>query len=219
MGNNEDPTWGHTVARAVLASVPYVGGAMEVIYADVQARRAARAARLVEDIVRGEAEEDFLRRLASGPRLEGLFVSAVNAAVATSIEAKRRLLAGAVRDAVSEPSTIAKGELIVTALGELDVSHVEALARLAEEWEAAKADDSAPFGWGTSEEWALLPMPIQAALVRTGAATPSPGAYWGSQEPQRAEGISVFGLELLAALRAEGWADSADGVDAGSESE
>jgi len=147
-------------------------------------------------------EESFLQRVSSDPRLEGLFVDAVEAAVRTSIEAKRKLLARAVADASVDPTDIDHSELVVGALRELDVQHVHALAALASEWDRMQQETGVTLG--TSQVWPTLPEPIRAVLVRTATGKSAPQMLTAQQAPWRANGITDFGLEVLAALRLEG---------------
>ncbi|WP_157487899.1 MULTISPECIES: hypothetical protein [unclassified Leifsonia] len=207
----EPPAGFDTAVRAVLSTIPYFGGAIEIVYTDVRDRRAEKAAELVAVVQQAVGEQTFLERLSTDPRLERVFVDAVESAVRTSIRAKRRVLAGAVVNAARDSGQIDQSELILDALASLEVQHVRALARLSDEWDAvvavaARAPNSdRPSGWGTSAVWRALPEPIRAALVRTGTAKPSPTAYGATIEPRRNEGITDFGLDVVARLRVEGW--------------
>ncbi|WP_150307196.1 M1 aminopeptidase family protein [Planctomonas psychrotolerans] len=200
-------TLADVVARTTLAAVPFVGGSIEVVYSAVRERRTRKAAQTVEEIVRVTGEQEFVRRLASDPRLEALFVNAVDSALRTGLEAKRRLLAQSVAAAAQAESAFDENELIAEALSQLDVQHVRALARLSDEWEymqSASRAETYRARMGASDAWEAVPPPVQAALVRTGAATPSPTSYLMTDVPHRAEGITDFGLKLLKRLREEG---------------
>ena len=202
MVDEDTPRWVDTLIRAGASAVPLVGGPLEVLLSDVRERRAAKVRALVSDIERMAGEESFLQRVSSDPRLEGLFVDAVEAAVRTSIEAKRKLLARAVADASVDPTDIDHSELVVGALRELDVQHVHALAALASEWDRMQQETGVTLG--TSQVWPTLPEPIRAVLVRTATGKSAPQMLTAQQAPWRANGITDFGLEVLAALRLEG---------------
>ena len=199
------PPWGETVVKAVLTNIPILGPTAEVIVGDIRARRAARTGEFLTRISQVQNERDFLIRLTADPRLERLFVEAVEAAIDSAVEAKRRVLANAVADASIDPMAMDSSELLVEALKSLDVQHVRALALLADEWDAASSDTSEEVTWGTSDVWKALPQPLRATLVRTGVGMPSPGTYIARSSPARSEGITGSGLDVVASLRAEGW--------------
>lgn len=106
MTGDSPPSWAETAKRATLAAVPYVGGSLQVVYEDVRARRAAMAGETISDIVSATGEELLVQRLAEDPVAEALFVNAVDAAVRTGLEAKRRLLARAVAEAVIDEARL-----------------------------------------------------------------------------------------------------------------
>jgi hypothetical protein len=128
----------------------------------------------------------------------------VNVSIKTGMKSKRRLLTLAVSQAALDDAKLDEAQLLVDALDALDVPHALALARLADEWEAAKLVPTDRARWGSSQTWRDLPAPIQAALVRTGAAKPTKGTLVFRNEPNRQEGISDFGLMIVESLRAVG---------------
>lgn len=194
-----------TVVRAAIAAVPYFGGPLEIIYSDIRARQALKAQQVLEQITTATGEERLLERIRESPHVEALFVNAVNAALRTGIDAKRRLLARAVSEAVLDDAKLEPSQLIADVLDQLDVPHALALARLADEWEAAQRGDPEAATWGTSEVWKSVPAPVRAALVRTGTARMAPGTLVARSGPHRADGITDFGLEVIGALRDEGF--------------
>ncbi|MDJ0378507.1 hypothetical protein [Cryobacterium sp. PH31-L1] len=205
MTENGAPGWIETIAKAVVTSVPFVGGPLEVIISDIRARRAAKAAEFLERISRSQNERDFLERLKTDARLECIFVEAVETAIKTSLDSKRRVLANAVSDASLNPDRIDASELIVDTLSELDVRHVRALSLLSDEWDTLTLSPTHLPGAGTSAIWQELPAPTRAALVRTGTGKATPSTIVISSDPRRSDGITDFGLELVVLLRAEGW--------------
>lgn len=206
MSAPDPPSWLETLAKAMLANIPVVGSAFEVVFADVRARRVARAQEFLERISRVSDEREFIARLRSDPRLAQLFEAAVQSAIESVVEAKRRVLANAVSDATVDPMAIDQSELIVEALAQLEVQHVRALSKLSDEWDATQTQVTDLGHWGASEVWRALPKPIAAALIRTGTCEPSPSTYWySSDNAHRVEGITDFGIDIVRQLRDEGW--------------
>ncbi|GAA3815580.1 hypothetical protein [Cellulomonas soli] len=202
---DEIPTWSQTTVRATLAAIPYVGGALEIVYSDVRARRAARADELVSQLITATGEDRLLKRLRDSPEVEAVFVTAIDAALRSSVEAKRRRLVKAVSAAVLDDARVDESLLVADALSQLDVPHLLALARMADEWEVTRSDMSDAVRWGASNVFAATPEAIRAALVRTGTAKSSVGTYIALAEPSRQDGITDFGLSIVADLRAEDW--------------
>jgi hypothetical protein len=199
---DDAPSVSSTVIRAVIAAVPYVGGPFEVIVSDWRARQAAKAEQTIADVLAVTGEDQLRARLGSVAEVEAVFVEGVQAAIKTGVEAKRRLLAKAVANAVVDDARIDESWLIADVLSQLDVPHIRALDRLLREWERGpEPGDRA--GW--SGVWRNLPEPIKATLVRTGTATPTPQSFVLSDTPQFIEGITVYGRELIRQLRDEGY--------------
>lgn len=198
------PTWIETIAKAVLTNVPVVGATAEVLIGDIRARRANRANEFLARISKVQSERDFLERLSTDPRLEKLFVQAVESAIDSAIDSKRRVLANAIADASIDLTALDMEELVVDAVASLEVQHVRAMALLSDEWDRACAQEKG-VTWGVSDVWKGLARPLKATLVRTGVGSPSPGTYVAQNAPHRSEGITDFGLEVLNRLRKEGW--------------
>ena len=85
--------------------------------------------------------------------------------------------------------------------------HLLALARMADEWEQRKAAVVWQASWGASDVLKETPEAIRAALVRTGTANPPAQVYVSRTRPHRQDGITDFGLSLVAELREEGWTE------------
>jgi len=201
--NDEAPTWRETAIRATAAAIPYAGGTIQVLYEDVRARSAAKAGETIASIVAITGEPALAQRMAVDPVLEALFVNAVDAALRTGLEAKRRLLARAVADAVVDGARLDESQLVTAALSELDVPHVRALKRMADEWRAPVEGEQG-VSWGRSEAFQSLTDPIKATLVRTGTAMPQRQRFVATSDRRRQEGITDFGLALVDALESEG---------------
>jgi hypothetical protein len=198
--SKDAPSVSSTVTRAAIASVPYAGG-FEVIYQDWRARQAAKAEQTIGDILAMTGEHELRDRLGSVAEVEAVFVEGVQAALKTGIEAKRRLLAKAVANAVIDDALIDGSWLIADVLSQLDVPHIRALDALMREWERGAEPDNR---MGRSVVWQSLLDPIKATLVRTGTATPSPQMFTAGVT-HFVDGITVFGRELIRQLREEGY--------------
>ena len=203
-----------TVVKAAIkaaAVVPVVGpglsAAAQVVYDDVRARRAAVAVETMSAIVGASGGETLLgARLAADPQLETTFVTAVDAAIRTGHEQKRRLLARAVADAVNDPAKVDEAQLMVDTLSQLDVPHIHTLRRLANERERYQPATDEQYEMLTEEHfrppvaWANALAPVKATLVRVGAVQ--------LMLPEESEGpltgvITQYGIQILQELRAE----------------
>lgn len=175
-----------------------------IVYNDIRARRDRRAAALVETVSAASGGDAvLLSRLEQDPQLQATLAAALEAAVKTSHDAKRKLLALAVAEAVTDPTKDDDAQLMVDTLSQLDVPHIKALQRLAQEADdlVASQEANSMVQWGISDVWQAQPAPIKAALLRVGAAKASPGTYIASEDGKLAEGISDYGRQILDALR------------------
>lgn len=198
-----------SVAVALSGAIPVIGGtisglsaAVKIIYDDVRARRSALAVETMTQIADGSGGDERLgARLAQDEQLETTFVAAVEAAIRTGFEQKRRLLVRTVISAVNDAARVDEAQLMVETLAQLDVPHIRALQRLEEEYEQRKLRTD--FHWGSSDVWAVEPPPIKATLVRVGAARYSSKVKVWVEASSMDEGITAYGLQILEALRAE----------------
>ena len=184
---------------------------MEVLFDQVRARRAAAGGKTIASIIEITGQPALEQRLERDPAVEAVFVTAVDAAVRSGLEAKRRLLARAVADAVMDEAKLDESYVLTSILAELDVPHVRTLKALGDEWAVAQETPVEGVSWGISKVWASTPSPIRAALIRTGTAIPATSNFHAKGEPNRQEGISDYGLEVLKQLLEEGYA--AEGSD------
>lgn len=136
------PPLTNLIVRVAIAAIPYVGGPLEIIYSDVRLRQAAKAEEVMAEITGATGADRLLDRIREDPYVEALFVNALNAALRTGIDAKRRLLARAVSAAVLDDAKLEESQLISDVLEQFDVPHAIALARLADEWEDAQRGDT-----------------------------------------------------------------------------
>ncbi len=160
-----------TVLKAGIAAIPMVGGSMLVLYEDSQRRWASKFERTVQDIAEMIDVDDLANRLAGNPRLDALFMNAIDAATRTGYESKRRLLAKVVAQAALDEAKVDESELLAAVLREIEAPHVRALVRL------RAVEDSYVIGESPGELSQLVaaesqkePEPVIAVLVHTGTA-------------------------------------------------
>jgi hypothetical protein len=119
-----------TAARAGLALIPGLGGALQVIYEDVRANIAYRQCQTIQEIADNVGEATLAEQLDDDPVRQALFVNGVEVATRTGLENKRRLLAKVVSAAMLDDFKIDGAQLRVEALRDLDVPQIKALERL-----------------------------------------------------------------------------------------
>lgn len=201
---DESRTLAYTVGRVVLAIIPF-GGAADVVIDTARQRVAARVQRTVDEIRDSAGEEALLRRLASDPELEAVFIQGIEAAARTGYEAKRRALARVITAAVLDDARVDESALFVAALRDLDAPHLRALERM------LRAEDSVERQEGVTRlndadvTAAVRTVAegehdaVNTALIRAGVAF-SVGSLYGGLEV--AGMVSDFGRRLLAYVRA-----------------
>lgn len=159
----------------------------------------------VTQAVDGEVLE---RRLLQAPELEVLLARAVNAAAASSLASKRRLLARVVQAAILDDAAIDQATLIVDVLEQVDAVHIrclEAIARAelnskeAGDWEFTAERAEKPANQRVQEAADDYPSPIIKRLATLGLADAS--VDWGGHT--RVTGMTVFGELVLNDLRQE----------------
>jgi hypothetical protein len=139
--DDEVPTVTNTVVRAILetgvAATPWyvqaVAAPVRVIMEDTQRRRAARLEATVVEVAEGVGGPDVLARALTDTEHEVQFVHAMDAAVRSGSEAKRRLLARAVVNSLTDDARFDESQMIIDALAELNTMHIRALALLDDE--------------------------------------------------------------------------------------
>jgi hypothetical protein len=197
MASNEPPPIEDSIVRLVLAAIPGVGGMLQVIYEDTRARYAAKVAGTIGDIVARAGPDTVARRLAEDPDLEALFVAGIETATRTGNEAKRRLLAKVIANAILDDAKVEESQLIAQALRDIDTPHIRALERF------HRAEKDSPSGRATDNEEAMTrinanePTPVLAVLIHTGVAVPATLVGGGVA----IYAISDFGRALLDHLR------------------
>ena len=143
------------------------------------------------------------------PEIEALLCIALQAIITTGLGSKRKLLQRVVANAMTSTEPIAMAQLRTMALAELDAPHFRALTRLihAEDMDAAEGKTDQP---NNSLDQAVVkePVPVLAALIRTGIAYPAELVDHGdgtasapSPRELRLSGVTDFGRQLLADLQ------------------
>lgn len=159
----------------------------------------------VTQAVDGEVLE---RRLLQAPEVEVLLARAVNAAAASSLASKRRLLARVVQAAILDDAAIDQATLIVDVLEQVDAVHIrclEAIARAelnskeAGDWEFTAERAEKPANQRVQEAADDYPSPIIKRLETLGLADAS--VDWSGHT--RVTGMTVFGELVLNDLRQE----------------
>lgn len=189
-----------------------IGDALEVVVGDAIARRHERIREAAQQVVaHSQDPERLVQRLSCDERLAGMFLSALETASRTHLEAKRHLIARVVARATEDDARIDEADRLITALRALDSPHFRALERIriaedesrhrveAEGTPESKSESSI-VGDAVREVSGDEPEPIRSVLIRTGVAVPAT-VYGGGIVIYR---ISDFGRKLLDDLRASG---------------
>lgn len=206
--NPNPPTTGDTLRSALLASVPIVGGPLQVLFEHTAQRQAAATGEVMHDLAEQVGRELFERSIDASPELRALFLRAWEGACRTGLEKKRWLFGRIVKQALDHPAEFNDAWLKLQALEQLDAPHIEALERLARLYEAhARWDVQDLAGkniFGKLTEayralWESFPAPVSATLAWAGVAQPAPTSYVaGARFPL----LTEFGRGLLQEYRA-----------------
>jgi hypothetical protein len=174
-----------TAIKAALDLIPYAGGAIATIYDDHMERRRERAKTTVAEAVdwlNGD-EERLVTRLRNDEEFADLFFGALRAAAATSIEAKRRVLARALAEGVEEgEGELDEIKLLVAAVEGLELIHFRTLKRIESFASTGQLESLI----------AATPVPVFASLISYGLVEESDG-YNGPQ----VLGLTDFGERVL----------------------
>jgi hypothetical protein len=213
LGGMEKPSVPEIVGKAVVAGIPYVGGSLVEVISGIQKRR-EYVAETALGVISERVGEDALMSMAERePEIEALLWTALQAVAATGVESKRKLLVKVVANAMTSTEPIDMEQLQTQALAELDAPHFRALARLAhaEDLDAAEGKTDKQDS-NLNHAAAKEPVPVLAALIRTGVVYPAAMVDQGNglgRAPSPRElgvsGVTDFGWRLLADLQREGW--------------
>lgn len=210
MSKGDVPTRADTTARALAelaTNLPMVGGALKIVLEETWTRRRAAAEATVQEISDVVGGPDRLAsRLAEDPVLEALFCDAVDGAVRTGMESKRRLFARVIGAAVLDDAKVDDALLVVRALRELDapdIRFLEAIRRAYDSVTPASSTEDPARDVESERRQAVqdatrdMPAPVRAALVATGTIKNWAGLFGGTTD---LGGPSDFGRALLADL-------------------
>jgi hypothetical protein len=203
------PDFFQTAARAGLALIPGIGGAVQVIYEDVRANIAYRQWQTIQEIADNVGEAALAEQLDDDAVRQALFVNGVEVATRTGLENKRRLLAKVVSAAMLDDFKIDGAQFRVEALRDLDVPQIKALERLhrlAVE-HAGREDDksiAATYHEAVQAAWLAEPYPVRAALTRTGVAFAPRGTYGGFSSKASTNSAAVCWLSSTMLTRSIG---------------
>ncbi len=112
---------------------------------------------MLEAVANASSGTAVLRaRLEEDPEVEALVIEGLEAASRTGLDAKRKLLARVLAQAVTDDSKVERSQLIVQALRDIDAPHVRSLARIAaveRREEALLKEERARGETGRTETW------------------------------------------------------------------
>jgi hypothetical protein len=185
------------------------GGVVNQIIADLQGRRAYAAEHALGAITERVGRDAFDSIVKRDPEIEALLWMVLQAIVATGVESKRKLLQDVVANAMTSREPIDMAQLQTMVLAELDAPHFRALTRLAhaEDMDSAEGKTDRPNN-SLDQTVAKEPVPLLAALIRTGVVYPAETVHHGdgtasapSPRELRLSGVTDFGRRLLADLQ------------------
>ncbi len=168
----------------------------------------SRGQEVLDSVTQAVDGEVLERRLRQAPEVEVLLGRAVNAAAASSLASKRRLLARVVQAAVLDDAAIDQSTLILDVLEQVDAVHIrclEAIARAEREskeagdWEFTAERAEKPSNQRVQDAADGYPSPIIKRLETLGLADAS--VDWSGHT--RVTGMTVFGELVLNYLRQE----------------
>lgn len=190
---------GETALKAALSLVPVVGGALATVFGDEMDRRRERARETAGVVAESVNADDLVSRLRDDQRLAAIFAHAVEAGARTTLREKRRAMADAVSRAVLDTARVDETQLIVAALGDLDVPHLRELEAFRRRVDAADPDreDLAARMLETATSGMIAP--IEAALARHGCIWSANLSVMGGSITHW--GVTRFGRSLLDELK------------------
>lgn len=191
-----------TVAKMAVSAVPFGGPALE-LYEAIRERRSLRAQLTVEQVTEAVGIERLVQRVSESAEFEALLAEALDAAIRSGLEAKRRLLAKAIVNAATDDARLDESQMIVQALRDLDAPQIRALERirLAEDQAAGSdptdSDARQAMREAANQAGGRESEAVVAVLVRTGVVAP-PSLIGGGIGVAY---VSDFGRRLLDSLR------------------
>ncbi len=186
------PGWSETLVKAGLAAIPYVGGTLATIVADVAARHRERVTDLGNyAITEAGGPERFLQGVRGDERIADMLVSAAFAASETAVKDKRRAMGRVIGQAARDEALIDESQVLLRVLIDLDAPEFHVLGQVAvkdgdQDAVRAVADAASP--------------PVTSALVRNGVVE-TVGTYDGGLA---IVGLTPFGRTLVHFVGASG---------------
>lgn len=168
----------------------------------------SRGQEVLDSLTQAVDGEVLERRLLQAPEVQVLLARAVNAAAASSLASKRRLLARVVQAAVLDDAAIDQSTLILDVLEQVDAVHIrclEAIARAEREskeagdWEFTAERAEKPSNQRVQDAADGYSSPIIKRLETLGLADAS--VDWSGHT--RVTGMTLFGELVLNDLRQE----------------
>jgi hypothetical protein len=202
------PSGAEIVRKAATGVLIPHGGVINQIIADLQGRRAYAAEHALGAITERVGRDTFDSIVKRDPEIEALLWLVLQAIVATGVESKRKLLQDVVANAMTSTEPIDLAQVKSMVLAELDAPHFRALKRLvhAEDLDSAEDKTDRPNN-NLDQAVAAEPVPVVAALIRTGVVYPAEVVNNGngtasapSPRELRLSGVTDFGRSLLADL-------------------
>ncbi len=204
MADEKSPTAmviGETVVRAAVAILVPFGGAAVVVYDAIRGHMATQGQLTIEEITEQVGAERLAERIIDSPEFAALAVNALDTALRTGFEAKRKLLSQVVANAALDDAKVDEGSLLTAALRDLDAPHIRCLQRL------RIAVDAIPTDTPTHELNRVLneaahaatanePEPVRAALLRTAVGIGPSGLTFSARGAELGN-ITNFGRRLL----------------------
>ena len=201
--SKEPPDWSYTLARMLLALVPF-GGAAQVLVEDTRARAANKASCTLGEIVEETGLERLRERLGENPELDALFAQGIDAAARTGYEAKRRLLGRLISAAVLDDAKVDESLLFVLALKDLDGPHIralESLRRVSKEIEQSHGGSDQERFHAMRARYPNVPPVVVNSLVREGMLVHTEIRGYEKSHELGVHVLTTFGARLLDHLR------------------
>jgi hypothetical protein len=190
--------WPQVLAEAALAGTPYIGGSVAVIARRLDQERLWKAQQTYADVIRKVDATEFAEALERSSELSTLFGRAIWISMSTALASKRRLLARVIAQAAVDDAKIDESHICVDVLEDLDAVHIRSLARLVAVQDRLPQNDESQNHSVAKAAWIDLPVPVRAALSRTGCSMlPVASTSGVMTNPYGPLLVSQFGRDLL----------------------
>ncbi len=183
---------------------------MQVLFDDINAHRKHLAEQTAEEVAVAVGGPEALRAALEDPALEDLFVSGIEGAIRTRLEAKRRAFGRIVSSAILGDASADESVLMAYALRDLEEPHLQWLVKFGEAEKAAMAEFQ-PSGEDTDEQdrsselfrrvgavAASAPPAVNQGLARTGLVVEHAESWGGAASVAQ---VTEFGWAFLEHLK------------------